>query len=781
MIFLSVAISSKKYPFFLKHLKKGNRSFVYMNVNLNSGSPFKNSLTIPENVSLPPTQLTQERKKIALIVITAFGCLAGCYAVIRSYGRNFNFNETPGSPGSPDSSFIASLHPASKMDLRVQSELWRTLKNRSDAPRLNNHLRSEGLTSTDSSGSLTLTLADLTSAQGVSLYGDFHSAHIVKSAGDFNGDGFDDVIIGVPETNEEAGISYVIYGGKLFPDAISFRNLTSQQGFPIIGAKGDLSGWSVSGAGDFNGDGFDDVIVGAPYANNSGISYVIYGSKFSFSAIYLAALTSEIGFPIVGDGLGGRSGGSVSSAGDFNGDGFDDVVIGAPYGNNEAGISYVIFGNTALFSAIHLANLTVEQGFSIYGQEGQSGYSVSEAGDFNGDRFDDVIIGASLANYGAGVSYIIYGKNNSNIDNVYLTALSRDNGLFIIGAEGASGYSVSSAGDVNGDRLSDVVIGTPYANINAGISYVIYGVRDKPISISIQNLGTNGFSIAGKEGTYTGWSVSGTGNMTGGAYDDLIIGNAVGAAYIIYGSASGFITPSPTMAPTHSPAEKNDDAWIAPDGTGFHAVYTVSTFILSIVAGYFFREKIAFYILNHWGHKYKFMPDGANTELEEGEIGLRLDHETIICVVKGNSYKLHTDDNDAGVSLGLYDSLKRVLENSDITQSFTLTQHEQNQLRDFLFYHNYIKTKKICCCLKGYPELGYLKGSIYGMILSKFEEEHKIISKKQVRKVIELRVSMSNLKKPSSASNVNDDGDDQDDPVLATTKNPLGTDDRNLA
>jgi Ca2+-binding RTX toxin-like protein len=249
----------------------------------------------------------------------------------------------------------------------------------------------------------------------------------VSAAGDVNGDGIDDLIIGAfgadPNGLENAGQSYVVFGSTVgFAPSLNVSDLDGTNGFAIDGiAEKDYSS-RVSAAGDVNGDGFDDLIIGAfgadPNGNaNAGTSYVVFGSPEAFPASFNpSGLDGTNGFAINGIAEGDFSGFRVSSAGDFNGDGIDDLIISAPFAETSAGQSYIVFGSKEGFwASINLSSLDGINGSVLNGvnPNDYSGVSVSGAGDINGDGVDDLIIGASYAdpngNTNSGSSYVVFG------------------------------------------------------------------------------------------------------------------------------------------------------------------------------------------------------------------------------------------------------------------------------------------------------------------------------------------------------------------------------------
>ena len=423
-----------------------------------------------------------------------------------------------------------------------------------------------------------LNLADLDGSSGFRIDGvaGDYSGLSVSGAGDINGDGFDDLIIGAPYADNNGGYSgssYVVFGGSGFDATLNLSTLDGSNGFRLDGAEGDFFGRSVSGARDINGDGIDDLIIGAPNADNnggrSGSSYVVFGRQGGLGAILnLSTLDGSNGFRLDGEAVDDTSGGSVSGAGDINGDGIDDLIIGAddadPNGTS-SGSSYVVFGGSGFGATLNLSTLDGSSGFRIDGVAAgdDSGISVSGAGDINGDGIDDLIIGAYGADpngSGSGSSYVVFGRQGGFGATLNLSTLDGSNGFRLDGeaANDDSGGSVSGAGDINGDGFDDLIIGADDADPNgtsSGSSYVVFG-RQGGFG-AILNLatldGSTGFRLDG-EATEdnSGVSVSGAGDINGDSIDDLIIGaygadnngNRSGSNYVVFGRRDITI-PSP--------------------------------------------------------------------------------------------------------------------------------------------------------------------------------------------------------------------------------------------
>ncbi len=443
-------------------------------------------------------------------------------------------------------------------------------------------------------GDSTVDLALLGAGQGFTIGGsgvplDDHMAGFsVSSAGDVNGDGLDDFIIGAPGGDTGFGDSYVVFGTTTSTDVNLSTLAADGLGFVINGeitnsTNGPLpgqAGWSVSSAGDVNGDGYDDLIIGSPYTYEgnfeAGTAYVVFGSAVP-SNVDLDTLGTD-GFSLSSGGLYAYTGFSVSSAGDVNGDGFDDILVGAPFETNAtgayAGAAYVVLGNNTGLAGtdIDLSALDTNnsQGFSIIDSattvNEANGWSVSSAGDVNGDGFADIIIGSPDAGNdysgfaGYGEAFVIFGRDNTTTPfaQIDLANLASSEGFSISGAglDEQAGFSVSSAGDVNGDGYDDLIIGEAgsVADSEAGQAYVVFG-GDSLSTLNFEPPAGNpegftpadGFIISGIPAGLYNISVSSAGDFNGDGYDDIIIGAVdattgstdAGQAYLIYGAAGG--------------------------------------------------------------------------------------------------------------------------------------------------------------------------------------------------------------------------------------------------
>lgn len=351
----------------------------------------------------------------------------------------------------------------------------------------------------------------------------------VASGGDVNGDGYGDLVVGARyfdngQVNE--GSAFVYHGSSVGLNTTAASTIESNQGDAWLGS-------AVSSAGDVNGDGYSDILVGG-YAydagnTDEGVVFVYHGSGGTIGA-QPRGVSSSIK-------SGALAGSSVSSAGDLNGDGLDDVIVGVPNyddGSVGEGATFFSYGN----SVDGVINQIVFQTDEI---NAHVGCSVSGAGDVNGDGYDDVIIGASGAQNGAGgkgAAYIFHGGSQGLQSAVAKTLFSGNQGF---------GVSVSDAGDINRDGYDDVVVGAPnYSSVGASQAGAVFIYLGSGNGIS----GAFTYVTSGQADAHMGNSLDNAGDVNGDGFTDIVVGaslagfgqNGEGAVFIWHGSSAGIAT-----------------------------------------------------------------------------------------------------------------------------------------------------------------------------------------------------------------------------------------------
>jgi len=345
----------------------------------------------------------------------------------------------------------------------------------------------------------------------------------VASAGDVNGDGYNDVIVGAYGYFSFTGQAYIYYGG-------ASMNNTADVTFTGA-AVSDYFGGSVASAGDVNGDGFADVIVGAKGADGGGVNrgqaYIYYGG---------ASMNNTADVTFTGAANSDWLGFSVAPAGDVNGDGYADVIVGALYASTNNGQAYIYYGGASM-------NNTADVTFTGAADNDSFGFSVAPAGDVNGDGYNDVIVGAKDASSTNGQAYIYYGgASMNNTADVTFTGVA---------AADDFGIDVASAGDVNGDGYNDVIVGAYLAGVgDIGEAYIYYG------GVSMNNTADVTFTNAAD--TNIGKNIiASADDVNGDGYDD-VMAISDGSAKVFYGGASMDNTADVTFAGADSVASAGD-------------------------------------------------------------------------------------------------------------------------------------------------------------------------------------------------------------------------------
>jgi hypothetical protein len=374
------------------------------------------------------------------------------------------------------------------------------------------------------------------------------AGYSVSATGDINGDGIADLIIGargVDATGTDAGAAYVVFGRAGGWGDLNLADLDGTDGFRIQGATtGDLLGQSAVLA-DLNNDGFADIAIGAHTSDVDGVAsgdvYVLYGKADGWAAVVsVAGLDGSDGFRING-GAANDTFGTSLSAGDFNGDGVQDLMVlagGADYGGVNTGAAYIVFGTEADQSSVVQAS-TLDTDTIIQFAGAETHFFPIEfggrTGDYNGDGFDDLLVGFStsdLAGVNRGSAYLVFGSANDFTASQSVAGLDGSNGVTFLGLSDEQGLGAGTAGlgDLNGDGLDELFIGS-----SSGPSYIVFGRSGGwPANFDLGSLdGSNGFSFAARSDTAF------SGDFNGDGLLDVAL-NSGTTTHVLYGSVGGY-------------------------------------------------------------------------------------------------------------------------------------------------------------------------------------------------------------------------------------------------
>jgi hypothetical protein len=363
------------------------------------------------------------------------------------------------------------------------------------------------------------------------------TGYSVAGAGDVNGDGFGDLIIGAyGEGSIRTGAAYLVHGP--LTGALDM----SQAAVKWTGeSEDDWAGFTVAAGGDLTGNGVPDLLIGARYddatGHNAGATYVVRAD--ATGTIELSGAVAKI----LAEEEYDSSGFSVAGVGDVDGDGNDDVLVGSVFnseGGSDAGAAYVVFG--PILGTVQLN----QSDYKLVGARpsDNTGCAVGDAGDVDGDGQRDVLFGACLADLGgenAGVAYLFTTHTLGTRD------VNDADGLFVGKvANDQAGAAVAGGGDIDGDGLDDVVIGAPFndqGGVDAGAVYVSVGP-------SVTELNAPESKVIGAgDGDRAGTSVAVVGDVDGDGHADLAIGapgsditgEDSGAAYVLFGPIGGLV------------------------------------------------------------------------------------------------------------------------------------------------------------------------------------------------------------------------------------------------
>ena len=343
---------------------------------------------------------------------------------------------------------------------------------------------------------------------------------------DVDGDGLDDLLVGAPSewsNGVAAGAAYLIR-----PPLAGFQSLATAD-LKLLGeSEWDHAGYTVAFAGDLDGDGAEDLLIGA---NTEGTAGQNAGATYLISSILSPGthVLDEAFAKLLGEQVDSYAGEAVSAAGDVDGDGSDDVLIGS------FGRVYIVYGPVQGTFSLASADVVLESAAVI----DSFGEKIAGGEDVDGDGHDDVLVGAPTDWSWGSSAYLFTGPMNSVVDAVNAEAhYTAEDGDDLLGS------SLTFGGDLDGDGISDIVVGAMWEDTGAfsgGAIYLVSAPADSPGEFQVDDVSTAKL-VGTREQEHAGYDLAVAGDVNGDGFNDLLVGasgyqvdGGLGAAYLAYG------------------------------------------------------------------------------------------------------------------------------------------------------------------------------------------------------------------------------------------------------